>query len=349
MSVELPGTRTGRLAASREAIGATPAFHLGFALLAVWPASGAYLDAWAHRHLPGLETFFTPWHAVLYSGIFVPTAVLGLVFIRNQSLGIPWRRAVPAGYGLSLIGGILFAFGGLLDLGWHLLFGIESNVAALLSPTHLLLMLSAGLIATGPLRAIGLGSSTRAPFAAVLSATLLLTALTFFAQFNNPLIDQWAAAPAPSRVPAPIAQEQGVLGVILYAGLLMGTIFLLLRRFSLPPGSLTLLFGLNAVFVTGLVGFDRIIAPSVFSGVVGDLMLWWLRPASGAAARLRLFAFAVPAFYFLVYFTGLWVADGIWWPIHLWLGSIVIAGVTGWLLSYLVVAPRSVSVAAPAA
>lgn len=344
MSFDLAATGTGRHAASRQAIVATPAFNLGFAVLAVWPAAGAYLDAWAHRHLPGMETFFTPWHAVLYSGIFVPTAVLAVVFLLNQTRGVPWRQAVPAGYGLSLIGGILFAIGGVLDLGWHTLFGIESSVSALLSPTHLFLMLSAGLIGTGPLRAIGLGSSTRAPFAAVLSATLVLSALTFFAQFDNPLIDQWAAAPAPRSVPPGIAQELGVLGVILYSALLMATVFLLLRRFSLPIGSLTLMFGLNAVFVTGLVGFDRIIVLSVFGGMIADLLYLWLRPASGEL-QLRLFAFSVPAFYFLTYFAGLLVADGIWWPIHLWLGTIAIAGITGWLLSYVLRAPRSMSIA----
>jgi hypothetical protein len=38
------------------------------ALLCVWFTLGLFLDAWAHNNLPGLETFFTPWHAVFYSG-----------------------------------------------------------------------------------------------------------------------------------------------------------------------------------------------------------------------------------------------------------------------------------------
>src|SRR5262245_28799356 len=35
---------------------------------AAWLVAGAYLDAWAHTNRSNLETFFTPWHAVLYSG-----------------------------------------------------------------------------------------------------------------------------------------------------------------------------------------------------------------------------------------------------------------------------------------
>jgi hypothetical protein len=38
-------------------------------------------------------------------------------------------------------------------MAWHLVFGIETDVAALLSPTHLLLATGAALIVAGPLRA----------------------------------------------------------------------------------------------------------------------------------------------------------------------------------------------------
>ncbi len=343
MSVQV-GLSPQALGPAREAARATPRFHWIVGLLLVWPVSGAYLDGWAHRHLPGLETFFTPWHAVLYSGVLVPTALLGAIFLINRARGSSWHQALPAGYGLSLIGCVLFGLGGLLDLGWHLVFGIESSVSALLSPTHLWLMVSMGLIVSGPLRSAALGRHRGAPFPALLSAALLLAAFTFFAQFNNPLIDQWAAAPKPARVPAAVAQTSGVVGVILYAAVLMGIVFILLRRFRLPPGSLTLLFGSNAIFVTALVGFDRIIILAAIAGIAGDLLVWRLRPSAERSLQLRAFAFSVPALYFLVYFLGLLAADGLWWPVHLWTGSIVIAGMVGWLLSYLFVPPASLSV-----
>lgn len=34
---------------------------------------GVFTDGWAHFNRPGLETFFTPWHAVLYSSLGVMT------------------------------------------------------------------------------------------------------------------------------------------------------------------------------------------------------------------------------------------------------------------------------------
>ncbi len=145
-------------------------------LVTIWGIGGLFLDGWAHTNLPRLETFFTPWHAVLYSGYLAVTATLVVKTISNLKLATAgerasgatpslvtllrtsarrfrWLQAVPAGYGLSLLGVGLFAVCGVGDLTWHLLFGIERSVDALLSPTHLGLAVGGGLAATGPLRA----------------------------------------------------------------------------------------------------------------------------------------------------------------------------------------------------
>jgi hypothetical protein len=119
-----------------------------------WIIVGMWLDSWAHHHLPSaLETFFTPWHGVLYSGLVATTAVLLVALVRGRLGGVAWRTALPGGYGLSLVGAVMFAAAGLADLAWHTLFGIEADVEALLSPPHLLLALAGILVAGGPLRA----------------------------------------------------------------------------------------------------------------------------------------------------------------------------------------------------
>ena len=48
---------------------------------------GAYLDVWAHVHVPELETFFTPWHAVFYAGFFAVTAVTIGPLLRRRARG----------------------------------------------------------------------------------------------------------------------------------------------------------------------------------------------------------------------------------------------------------------------
>ena len=110
-----------------------------FLICCTWLVLGGYSDAWAHNHVPSLETFFTPWHGVLYSGLLVTIIFLVGAYIRNRRRGYPWDKALPPGYGLSLIGVVAFAIGGVGDLIWHTLFGIELNIDGALSPTHLLL------------------------------------------------------------------------------------------------------------------------------------------------------------------------------------------------------------------
>ena len=60
------------------------------------------LDAWAHNNVPGLETFFTPWHAVFYSGFPPPPA---WVLWTCPAPAVRRRpgpaRAIPVGYGLD--------------------------------------------------------------------------------------------------------------------------------------------------------------------------------------------------------------------------------------------------------
>src|SRR3954469_1401700 len=105
---------------------ARPIGGIGFDWLIVvlsgWVLAGLYLDGWAHVHNVGVETFFSTWHGVLYSGFLTGALVLLGATVRNRTLGYAWADAVPQGYSLALIGAGLFALGGLADMSWHLAF-----------------------------------------------------------------------------------------------------------------------------------------------------------------------------------------------------------------------------------
>jgi hypothetical protein len=75
------------------------------ALLATWVVAGLFLDGWAHVNQPGLETFFSPWHAIFYAGFLTSTVVFARLVARHQGGGGRFDPAlVPAGYGLGLVG-----------------------------------------------------------------------------------------------------------------------------------------------------------------------------------------------------------------------------------------------------
>ncbi len=84
-----------------------------------------FIDGWSHIHQPQLESFFTPAHGVLYSGFAATTAWLGWMALRGRRPGVaPWRW-LPSGYGPAVLGVALFAAGGVGDLAWHTVFGVE--------------------------------------------------------------------------------------------------------------------------------------------------------------------------------------------------------------------------------
>ena len=166
--------------------------------LCAWLLGGLYLDGWAHNHKSELETFFTPWHAVLYSGFAASAGLVFATFAMNVRRGFAWRSALPPGYMLSLAGAIIFLVGGLGDMVWHIIFGVEEDVDALLSPTHLALALGGTLLLSGPLRSAWLRKDDEAGRSSlmlgVLSLTFVLCVFTFFTQFAHPFTEILATA-----------------------------------------------------------------------------------------------------------------------------------------------------------
>ncbi|MET0424964.1 MAG: hypothetical protein ABW046_13860, partial [Actinoplanes sp.] len=117
-----------------------------------WLVSGLQLDAYAHATTPELETFWTPWHAVLYSGI--AASGLTLVWLLRPRLpAIPTYRtvlALPNALRVPMLGMAFLLVGGGIDTLWHNVFGIEQGLEIFVSPSHELIILGMVLVATGP-------------------------------------------------------------------------------------------------------------------------------------------------------------------------------------------------------
>jgi hypothetical protein len=321
------------------------------ALSSIWFGTGLYLDGWAHTHaLP--DTFFTPWHGVIYSGFSLAALVLVVALWQN------WRLGMPTGYRLSLVGVGLFLVGGVADLFWHTFLGIEANLSAEYSPPHLLLATAGLLIATGPLRAAWAHRQRdwASLWSAVLSVALLLSIFTFFTSEFHPFDHPWAwirfrplaisniglALPAYGDGGVgtqDLAQAVGMSSIILQSGLLIGLLLLMVRRWGaqLPLGWLTFVFTFNGVAMSIPHGDPWVIPLTIIAGIVADVLYRWLRPDGERPGQVRLFAILVPLVLYSLYFLTLALLGGVWWPIPLWTGAIVISGVVGGLVSYLII------------
>jgi hypothetical protein len=326
-------------------------------LVSLWILAGVFLDGWFHNTFQdGIETFLTPWHGILYSGLAAAGAVMVPPYARNLINGSHWTRGLPYGYMLSLLGFIIFAMGGGFDFAWHTLFGFEADEEALLSPAHLLLATGGILLTSGPLRAAwhrsdeASGGNWVGLLPGLLSLITVFSLLTFFTQFANAFTHANIIAGRGPDGETYFWNVAGISSVLVPAGLMMGVILLAIRRWKLPAGSLTLLLTTNAtlMFILGSSYAGQqwpVLLAALAGGMVADVLLALLKPSITRVWALRMFSFATPFSFFLLFFGALIVSNGIWWRIHMWLGVPMIAGVVGLLLSYLSVpsAPQGAS------
>lgn len=300
-------------------------------LLGLWMIVGLFLDGWAHDNQKP-ESFFTPWHGVLYSGFTAAAAFAVHRALRDRQRGQNWRETMPRGHGLTLAALAVFAVGATGDLVWHEVLGIEVGIEALLSPTHLLLM-SSGIVAlSAPIRAAWLEpdvAPTLRKFLPVALSTALLTALVaFFLSFFSPFSNDAGGTAFrrfagqehthPSSDVAELQQLLGVGSILMMSVVLAGAAALLLRRWRPPVGTFTLLFGLVVVLFAGTDEFAQplVVLAGLAAGITGDVMA---RRGAPAAATCG----AAVAVLWLGYF-GFYALDegSVAWSAELWAGSV---------------------------
>jgi hypothetical protein len=316
------------------------------AVLSAWLLGGAFVDGWAHTHGKVDTTFFTPWHAAFYTGFLaVAGALVGALVAQSARRGT-WQQALPPGYNLALLGAAIFACGGVGDMLWHTFFGVEKDIEALFSPTHLMLGLGGWLMVGGPFHAAW--QRLRPPEGRwhqhlpwLLSLTWMLSTGTFMTQIAHPIVYLWGGGRVPGT-PGWMWQALGVVGMLWDTGFLIGFIMLTMRRWVLPVGALTLVIGLNAVAM-GFLHRDAYPCLPVIARVVAalgaEVVYAWLQPSVQRPGAWRLFAVIIPVLLTTLHFGTLGLTVGVWWSVHLWTGTIVLTGLVGLLVSLLLVPP----------
>jgi hypothetical protein len=313
-------------------------------LLGLWLLLAVFLDGWAHLHLPGLETFFTPWHAALYSGMLATAAWTAAVIWRNRAPGQPLSQAAPPGYRGTAVGVVLFAVAGGLDLLWHEILGIEVSLDALVSPTHLLLGFSLFLILGTAVRSARAASHHSAGHAgnfawtpAALFAVVLMTGLgAFFLIYVSAFVRPGPTAvfvPAPVDTPGRIQSELPVIitlaSYLLTTALIMAPFLFTLSAARRPArGIVTLLVAAAAWLPVVMIGLRPVsiagAAGTTVAAVVVDLLLARV-PDTWLGRRLPAVTGGIAALLWTGQLVAFAVTDAIRWPVSLWLGAVVLS------------------------
>lgn len=293
----------------------------------IWFLAGLYLDGWAHNHGMVDNTFFTPWHAVFYSGFLAVSAVLALVVLAAHLRGQLWQRDLPVAYRSAIVAAPLFAMGGLADLWWHETFGFEAGIEILISPPHLLLASSMFVICAAPART-WLAYRTHNPIPVILSTLAAWSVVVFMLQYNHPYGIVW-----PERsVIGQTGVLVGLVSVCLHALLTTGVILWMHDR-QLPRGSITAVLVINALMIALMGDEYRFGWTALITGVIIELVQYLIR-TSPHRHQIQLLAVATPIVLCMAYFGVIAVTTTLVWPISLCISTMITATFCAYSLTF---------------
>ena len=314
-------------------------------LAGAWMVVGLFLDGLAHVELEP-ESFFTPSHLVLYSGFVVATVAGILPVLRRHRAGNPWVNAVPVGHAVTLGGVALFGLGAVLDLVWHETIGIEVSNEALLSPTHLVLLVGGLAALSGPLRnglrGLGPGSTRTEWWPASGSLALVSSVAIFFTSYLSPFGREAAASFPTTRTHThelnvanadafnQLREIWGIAGVITTTMILVVALLVLLRPALPPVGIITAVFLWLALVAPAIGEYQQWFAALAVAagGLATDLVARKIAAAPALAATLGATTWSV-------YFAALAISGDLAWSPALWSGAVflgvLLAALLGWL------------------
>ena len=206
-----------------------------------WFLVGTWIDASAHSYLnTELESFFTPWHAMLYSGYAF--SVLSTMYIKNSIKDYK--------IDIGVLGAVIFGIGGGLDLLWHTFLGIEQGVEPLVSPSHLMLFLGAFMMLAYVFASRPNQDILDTP--AVITVGAAFSLIIFITQFLHPYLNVneffWYGI------------EELAAGSLFFHALLASLVFVFIVRFRPTKNQIFIMYTMSFLYLS-------------FHSVLGDLEL----------------------------------------------------------------------------
>jgi hypothetical protein len=305
--------------------------------LGIWSMTGVVLDIQKHKEGFNFaeEGFLTPEHAMFYTGFLgVFVVLLSATYLRRVRGRRSWYDAIPPGYEVGVVGIVLFSLGGPGDALWHSLYGAEGGIEALVSPTHLLLAIGGAMMISSPIRAAWrrrMSSTWRSFLPLVFSVGGFLIFPSSFTLYAHPFVVDAGTESGEAAIAI------GLGAFIVQASILVAVLVPLVRRFDLPTGSFSVIFGIVGLSMAALSGTALAALPYLAAGLVADGFGLWMAHPSPSTTRLRLFGATVPVVWAATYVGIVMTEFTLEWTVHVWTGAIVLSGLAGLALTYVAV------------
>ena len=372
----LPGlTRTGRPRPQASLRDDAVMIVLGFFTLVA-----LFWDGILHNNTVGQDTFFSAPHMAMYAGLTGLGVWIALVLLRHQeNRQVLDISLIPRGYGLAVFALPLAALSGPADFIWHSAYGFENQIDSTYSPPHQGLFISGAMLAAIPAASAwkkpGNAPSLRDFLPAVLSVTAVASVMLFII---HQIVPGYGGSVAPSQPfqddLAGRADAYGgnteshaeglahalvnygddawpfyfysthltAAGILLFTAVTIGAILVMRRRWTLPVGSLTVMFTALALLfaMPSEYRMAELIPAFVLAGVAADFLMARLVGAGREPWRLRLFAGLVPAILWALWFGSIGLlGDGLGWGATLWTGMLTTSAGLGVMLSLMTSPP----------
>ena len=339
--------------------------------LGLWCLAGLLIDAFAHIAGNVDDTFFTPWHAVWYSGAaaygaYIFYAILPVGGIQ-QLIREPFStlKGVEIQHRAGVYGIIIFAVSGFGDLIWHETLGVEENTDILLSPTHIGLFIGLIMSVTAPLWSAwadatsgknGLSSQLLIVFGAGAAWCVALLMIRYANLWFAPLQSYCYSGSLDfcDNQDYNFALEQGLKSLFIQAALTSAVLAIFLQRWRPARGAMFTLFMFHAVGVWVYSEFDSSnFTMGLTLAIVAEIVAFSY-DRIGPKVYIPLMA-ASQVIVFMIYGVmsvgdiadaSYWI-EGVnihvipfGWSIHSTIGSIVVCASIGWFASLIAFPPQ---------
>jgi hypothetical protein len=329
----------------------TLTFDWIYTLFALLLTLGLWLDIWSHSVYGPDQGVFNEFHMLFYGSMVTMAGLLLFMHFKSLKQGIAWRHSLPKGYGMAAFGVMIFGGSGAFDLVGHAMFGFETGMEALFSPSHIGLFMGWFIIGSGAFNAAMARRNDETLsliqiLPMMIGAASMLSCLTTVILHFGVLGDDHYATQLFREGRELMGHLLVVPGLYVQTALISTMILWLAGKFRLPFGAFTLLYFLYMGFMFIFSRDTYSIVIMLIAGLLTDILFRLLRPNIENKVTFRVFGFVAPFIMWTVYYsffiiTG--INGGVWFTPYVWMGTIFHAGVIGFFAALLMTTERSAS------